>query len=44
MAYDVDEPWKDTLVNVHETNIHIMNKMALLRNADKFIEKCMEKI
>lgn len=44
MAHDVKEPWKDTLVNVKDMSMHIMNKRELIRVSDKFIAKCMEKL
>ena len=44
MSYNVDEPWKSTLVNIKDMNIHVMNKRELLRVSDKFIESCMEKL
>ncbi len=44
ISHNPDEPWKSTLVNIHEMNVHVMNKRELLRVSDKFIESCMEKI
>jgi len=44
LSNNVDEPWLDTLVNIKEMNVHIMNKRELLRVSDKFIECCMEKL
>lgn len=44
LAHHLDEPWKDTIVNVQDMNLHIMNKKELMRVSDKFIEKCMEKL
>jgi len=43
-AHNVAEPWKSTLVNISDMNVHVMNKRELLRISDKFIESCMEKI
>ena len=37
LSHDVLEPWKDLLTRV-STDVHIMNKRALVRHADKFIE------
>lgn len=39
-----DEQWKNTLVNMKDFNVHIMNKRELLRVSDKFIDSCMEKL
>ena len=44
LSHNVDEPWKNTLVNLKDMNVHIMNKRELLRVGDKFIESCMEKL
>jgi hypothetical protein len=44
LSHNVDEPWKNTLVNINDRNVHIMNKRELLRLSDKFIELCMEKL
>ena len=44
LSHNVDEPWKNTLVNIKDMNVHIMNKKELLRLSDKFIELCMEKL
>ena len=44
MSHNVDEPWKSTLVNIKDMNVHIMNKRELLRVSEKFIESCMEKL
>ena len=44
MSHNTDAPWKNTLVNIKDINVHIMNKRELLRVSDKFIESCMEKI
>jgi len=43
-SHNVDEPWKNTLVRMEETNVHIMNKIDLIRNAEKFINICLEKL
>jgi len=43
-SYHPKEPWKITLVNAKGFNVHIMNKKELLKNSDKFIKLCMEKI
>ncbi len=43
-AHKVDEPWRDTLVNIKNQNIHIMNKRELLRISDEYINSCLEKI
>lgn len=39
-----DQQWKNTLVNMKNFNVHIMNKRELLRVSDKFIDSCMEKL
>ena len=39
-----DKQWKNTLVNMKNFNVHIMNKRELLRVSDKFIDSCMEKL
>lgn len=44
LSHNVEEPWKNTLVNIKDMNVHIMNKLELLRISDKFIESCLEKI
>lgn len=44
MSHNVDEPWKTTLVNIKDMNVHIMNKRELLRVSDKFINSCLEKL
>jgi len=44
MSHNVDEPWKNTLVNIKDINVHIMNKRELLRVSDQFIDSCMEKL
>jgi hypothetical protein len=44
LSHNVEEPWKNTLVNIKNMNVHIMNKLELLRISDKFIESCLEKI
>lgn len=44
LAHNVKEPWKATLVNIKDMNVHVMNKRELLRVSDKFIDSCMEKI
>lgn len=43
-SHNVDEPWKTTLVNIKDMNVHIMNKRELLRISEQFIESCMEKL
>jgi len=43
-AHKVDEPWMDTLVNIKNQNVHIMNKRELLRISDKYIDSCLEKL
>lgn len=44
LSHSPDEPWKTTLVNIKDLNVHIMNKKELLRVSNKFIKLCMEKI
>jgi len=44
ISHNTDEPWKTTLVNMKDTNVHIMNKRELLRVSNKFIKLCMEKL
>ncbi len=44
ISHNVDEPWKSTLVNIKDMNIHVMNKRELLRVSEKFIASCMEKL
>ena len=44
MANDIKQPWRDTLINIKEMNVHIMNKKELLRVSDKFIEMCLEEL
>lgn len=44
LSHHPKEPWKNTLVNAKNFNIHIMNKKELLRVSNKFIELCLEKI
>jgi len=44
MSHNVDEPWKSTLVNVKDMNVHVMNKRELLRVSDDFIDSCLEKL
>ena len=44
LAHNPEEPWKTTLVNIKEMNVHIMNKRELLRISEKYIDMCMEKI
>jgi len=43
-AHKVDETWRDTLVNIKNRSVHIMNKKELLRISDKYIDSCLEKI
>jgi len=43
-SHNVDEPWKSTLVNIKDMNVHIMNKRELIRVSEKFIGSCMEKL
>ena len=43
-SHNVDKPWENTLVNIKDMNVHIMNKRELLRVSDKFIKSCMEKL
>jgi len=43
-AHNPDEPWKSTLVNIKDMNVHIMNKRELLRISDRFIKSCLESI
>lgn len=38
LVNDTKEPWHNCLSRMEKTNIHVMNKRALLRNADKFME------
>ena len=44
ISHNPDEPWKTTLVNIKDLNVHIMNKKELLRVSNKFIKFCMRKI
>jgi len=44
LSHNVKEEWKNTLVNIKDTNVHIMNKRELLRISDRFIESCLEKL
>ena len=44
IAHDVKEPWKSTLLNMKDMNVHIMNKKQLLNVSDEFIKSCMEKL
>jgi len=44
LSHNVDEPWKSTLVNIKDVNVHIMNKRELLRISEKFIKSCLEKL
>lgn len=44
MSHNVEEPWKSTLVNIKEMNVHVMNKRELLRVSQQFIDSCLEKI
>jgi len=41
---NVENPWKTTLVNIKDMNVHIMNKRELLRISEQFIKSCMEKL
>ena len=44
LSNNVKEPWKDTIVNIKDRDVHIMNKRELLRVSDKIIELCLEKL
>jgi len=44
LAHQPEESWKSTLVNIHDMNIHIMNKRELIRVSNEIIKLCMEKI
>jgi len=44
LSNNIKKEWSDTLVNMKDTNIHIMNKRELLRISDQYIEMCMEKL
>jgi len=44
MSHNVDEPWKSTLVNIKDMDVHVMNKREVLRVSNQFIELCMEKL
>jgi hypothetical protein len=39
LSHNRREPWKNILVRLENTNIHVMNKRAISRHADLFIEK-----
>jgi hypothetical protein len=43
-SHDPNKPWVNTLVNCKNMNVHIMNKMELIRISDDFIKSCMEKL
>ena len=42
LAHDRKEPWKNILTKPSNTNLHVMNKRALSRNASKILEKFKE--
>lgn len=44
LSNNIKEPWKNTLVNIKERNVHIMNKKEIMRISDKYIKICMEKL
>lgn len=44
LSHNIDEVWKNTLVNIKDMNVHIMNKRELLRVSDVFIKSCLEKL
>lgn len=44
LSHNVDEPWKNTLVNIKERNVHIMNKKEIMRISNEYINLCMEKL
>jgi len=43
-SHNVNEPWKSTLVNMKDMNVHVMNKKELLRISETFIESCLEQL
>jgi hypothetical protein len=43
LSHNRKEPWKNILVRLENTNIHVMNKRAISRHADLFIEKLQAK-
>jgi len=44
LSHNQDREWENTLVNMKDLNVHVMNKRELLRVSDKFIKSCMEKL
>ena len=38
LVHDRKEPWKNILTRIQNTNIHLMNKLAVSRHSDKIIE------
>ena len=44
LANHIKEPWKNTLVNIKEMNVHIMNKKDFISKSEQFIDLCMEMI
>jgi hypothetical protein len=43
LSHNRREQWKNTLVRLENTNIHVMNKRAIGRHADTIIEKLRAK-
>jgi hypothetical protein len=44
LVHDRKEQWKNILTRTTDTNLHVMNKRALARNASKMIEFIREDI
>lgn len=44
LSHNQDREWENTLVNMKDLNVHVMNKREILRVSDKFIKSCMEKL
>lgn len=44
LSHSPKEEWKNTLINIKDMNVHIMNKKELERVSNKLIKFCLEKI
>ena len=39
LAHKIDEPWINTLTNIKNTDVHLLNKRAFIRHADDYIKR-----
>lgn len=44
LSHSPKEEWRNTIVNIKNMNVHIMNKKELQRVGNKYISFCMEKL